>query len=1267
MVLRTLKARLTLTTTLLTAGLLAAGTVLAVGHLQRDLRQRVARRQRFLVATVAANLDANLRQRRTALAALAPLLSSDTLTHPARIDAFFQDHPDTRSLFGNRLFLFSSSGQLLAASSPPKMLGVDFSSLPIFHRTLQIRRPAISAPLQLLSDKGKPLLLVTAPVFTRGREVIAILAGIVNLQSRSMLGTLPRRIREGEPGIFHLQGPGWSLLLQERNTLSPHRQKAVPEPRNKNMVGEMIRTASRLHTKNWTLVLQLPTADALAPTKKIRRFFFLIVLPAELLLSWLLAWFIVARGTAPLTAFTCHVQELAGKRKKPFVPAAHQQDEIGLLAAAFNEMVAEINAQTESLQEITREVSQYTGDYFFRSLVIYLARELQVDYVVIGEMDKAGSQAVKTVAVWERDGLREDISYFLPDLPSFAGAVGDELARRIREELPSPSSINRLQVDGYMDVPLTDAEGKVIGLLYIMHSAPIPNPQEAETLLKLFAPRTSAELERRQVREVRDQSLSLLQATLESTADGIVVVDLEGRIISFNQRFLEIWHIPREVMEQGAIQIAQHYVLDQLVHPEEFLAGIQELSAHPEREGLDIIHCKDGRVYERVSRPQRIDKRIVGRVSSYHDLTEHRRALEQIRKLSLAVEQSPSTVVITDPRGTIEYVNPRFTEITGYTSQEAIGQNPRVLRGEDTSAEHFADLWATISAGRQWRGEFHNRRKDGSYYWESASISPIKDDAGNISHFIAIKEDISERKQDEEKLRQTLSLLQATLESTADGILVVDRQGRVTLHNKRYSRLSGLPEGGLVGTDHRSLLKQILPRIRNPQESMSEIEALYRHPEAEGTGLVRLKDGRTVERFSCPQRMGETIVGRVWSFRDITAQKDLEQQLSQAQKMEAVGQLAGGVAHDFNNLLTVINGYATLLARALKGDGDRQKDAEVILQAGERASSLTRQLLAFSRRQVLEPRVLQLNELIGNFQKMLRRLIREDIAIELALTETIGLVRADPGQLEQILLNLVVNARDAITGRGKIVISTGEAEFDEAFVQQHPGSQPGHYVMFAVTDSGSGMPAEVLEHIFEPFFTTKEQGRGTGLGLATVYGIVKQSAGYITVDSTPGQGSVFCVYLPLCPPEQEDNRWFSADDAGAAPVSCKGGRILLVEDQPEVLRLAFQTLTKEGFSVLQAASAEKARELFAAEKEMLDLLITDIVMPKVSGIELAAALHETNPRLPVLYMSGYSDLHDQKDFAPPQEQAFFLQKPFPPEGLLQKVREVLARSVQVKG
>jgi len=505
---------------------------------------------------------------------------------------------------------------------------------------------------------------------------------------------------------------------------------------------------------------------------------------------------------------------------------------------------------------------------------------------------------------------------------------------------------------------------------------------------------------------------------------------------------------------------------------------------------------------------------------------EELRASEQaLRKLYVAVEQSPAVIVITDAQGRIEFVNPRFTQVTGYTSDEAIGQNPRVLRG-DTNIEVHRELWATISAGRVWEGEFHNRRKDGTYFWEHATISPIRDASGEITHYMALKEDITEK-------------------------------------------------------------------------------------------------------------------------------RSLEQQLRQSQKMEAVGTLAGGIAHDFNNILTAIIGYSTLLQIEVKSSGKTQEYIDSLMALVERAANLTRGLLAFSRNQVMTPRMFNLNEVVTTITRLISRLIGENIVVETQLSAQPLSIMADCGQIEQVLMNLATNARDAMPAGGTLTIMTDTATLEPGNALLTDSCQPGTYALVSITDSGEGMDEATTARIFEPFFTTKEQGKGTGLGLSILYGIIKQHHGLVSVTSNPGRGTTFKVYLPFAAPADE-----TAVAKGAAPVIGGAETILLAEDDPMIRKVLKDVLEQFGYGVLEAVDGEEAVQIYRANASAISLAILDMIMPRKNGKEAYTAMAEIAPGMKTLFFSGYpADVIAQRSLLP--EGAEFLQKPVSPMDLLGRIRRVL--------
>jgi len=515
-----------------------------------------------------------------------------------------------------------------------------------------------------------------------------------------------------------------------------------------------------------------------------------------------------------------------------------------------------------------------------------------------------------------------------------------------------------------------------------------------------------------------------------------------------------------------------------------------------------------------------------------------------------------------------------------------------------------------------------------------------------------------ERSHAEADLRASEARLKAIIDAALDAVITMDGDGVVLSWSPQAERVFGWPASEAVGGKLSTTI--IPPRFREAHERglahfLGTGEGPVLNQRIEITGLRR--DGREipVELTITPVRLGGA-----WLFsaflRDISERKLLEAQLRQAQKMEAVGRLAGGIAHDFNNLLTAIIGYTDLaLADLREGDPMRQ-DMEEILRAAHRAAGLTRQLLAFSRQQVLAPRVLDLNEVVQTVDKMLGRLVGEDIELQSVLAPGLGHIKADPGQLEQVIVNLAVNARDAMPTGGKLTIETADVEMAETRGRDLTTVPAGRYVMLAITDSGTGMDEDTKARIFEPFFTTKEQGKGTGLGLATVYGIVKQSGGFIWVYSEPGHGTTFKIYLP---------RVEGAADALAPPVGTAAvprgtETVLIVEDEEAVRALAKTALARKGYRVLEAANGGEALLLCESERAPIHLLVTDVVMPGLGGADLAQRLAPLRSEMKVLFISGYTDRAAARH-GTMQPGAAYLEKPFSLDALARKVREVLDR------
>ncbi|TLY23306.1 MAG: response regulator [Nitrospirae bacterium] len=509
-----------------------------------------------------------------------------------------------------------------------------------------------------------------------------------------------------------------------------------------------------------------------------------------------------------------------------------------------------------------------------------------------------------------------------------------------------------------------------------------------------------------------------------------------------------------------------------------------------------------------------------------------------------------------------------------------------------------------------------------------------------------------ERRKAEEALRESEKRLQKILDNSPAIIFLKDTEGRYLYVNPQFGKLTVLtPEQILGKTD-----AEIFPPEQAAAFRANDLKVLQAGVALEFEEVARHQDElytSIVSKFPLRNTEGE-VYAICGIATDITERKSLEAQLRQSQKMEAIGRLAGGIAHDFNNMLTVINGFSELMLLSLPVGDPHRNTAEHIRQAGEKAATLTRHLLAFSRQQVLQPRVLDLNAVVANMDTMLKRMIAEDIDLLTILSPGSTPVKADPGQIQQILMNLVVNARDAMPDGGRLTIETADVVLDTDYARRHVGVSPGRYVMLAVSDNGCGMDKQTQARIFEPFFTTKEEGKGTGLGLSTVYGIVKQSGGNIWVYSEPGRGTTFRIYLPRIEGVAEAIVPGKAQE----PLPRGSETLLLVEDDAGVRKLAKTTLQTQGYTVLEAAQGEDAVRLSGQHEGLIHLMVTDMVMPEMSGRELAERLKPLRPNMKVLLTSGYTGKamlhHGELDPG-----MAFLQKPFTPQTLARKVREVL--------
>jgi PAS domain S-box-containing protein len=767
--------------------------------------------------------------------------------------------------------------------------------------------------------------------------------------------------------------------------------------------------------------------------------------------------------------------------------------------------------------------------------------------------------------------------------------------------------------------------------------------------------------ERKRVEEALRRSEEKYRDIFENIAGGIYRTTPEGRYIIINPAFAAIcgYASPEEMMEKVTDIPKQIYA-----NAEDRLRFQKRVDAEGQVKGFEVQFKTPTRGLVWVSIHSKALRDEQGNICYYdgtmEDITERKRAEEALRqseeRFRSVFHNAFVGMAIVNPEGHVVEANEPFCRFLGYSREELIGRHfTEFTHPEDMSID--SDLYAALLDDERLSYSIDKRyMRKGEVVWGRLSVSLIKDEAGQLENTIVVREDITERKRAEEALRGGEEKYRMLVENANEAIFVVQEE-RLKFVNRKVLEILGYtqeeitsrPFSDLIHPEDREMvLDNYLRRLRG--ETVPSTYAFRVIDKDRNTRWVELGAVK-IDWEGKPATLSFAT--------DITERKRaegemglLQEQFRYSQKMEAVGRLAGGVAHDFNNLLTVIRGYSELCLGKLEEADPLWRKVKGIQRASEQGARLTNQLLAFSRHQVMEMKVIDLNRLFKDLDRMLRRVIGEDIELVTTLAEDLGGIKGDLGQMEQVTMNLAVNARDAMPKGGKLTIEAKNVELDDVFFGSHAGGEPGRYVMFSVSDTGFGMTPEVKEHIFEPFFTTKEKGKGTGLGLSTVYGIVKQSGGEITVESEVGKGSVFRIYLPLVEGVMEDQK---GEEQGAW-----GGKetVLVVEDDENVRRLAAEVLEEQGYRVLEASGGEEALQIMEGYGGRVDLILTDVVMPGMSGRELGKRSVERWGMVKVLYMSGFFD-EERVPLNVLEEGMNYIQKPFTIDMLTRKVREVL--------
>ena len=764
---------------------------------------------------------------------------------------------------------------------------------------------------------------------------------------------------------------------------------------------------------------------------------------------------------------------------------------------------------------------------------------------------------------------------------------------------------------------------------------------------------------------------------IESSISAIGFGDLQGRLTYVNPPFLRMWGyedlsdvLGRHASEfAGSEQVASEVIASILEHG----AWVGEVVAKRKNGEPFIVEMTSSLVRDAAGSP-------IGMMASFIDITERRRTEAALReseeKYRSLVEAAQDVIFTADAVGRYLYVNPAAAAMLGTTPEHVIGRTVDELFPPDVAQRYRAGVQQVFETGKALVAE-NKSEINGQILWFSSILQPVRDQQGNIKVVQAVVRDITNLKRAEEALRESEERLRQVIRVSNIGIFDHDHGAQTIYRSPQMQHILDLdPEEPLSGNDFQAVrggqpagLKSIHPDDRERiaaaiERAHSEGDGLYdvefRTLRRDGTiGWVAVRSQTFFEVDGDVRRPSRTI----GAAQDITAEIEAEQeraklqaQLIQAQKMESVGRLAGGVAHDFNNMLNVILGHAELALGRVDPSRPVHSDLVQIQSAAQRSADLTRQLLAFGRKQTVAPKVLNLNEVAAGALNMLRRLIGENINLIWSPGPDLWPVRIDPGQVDQILANLSANARDAIAGVGQITMRTENVVLDAAYCARHPGFSPGQHVMLEIADNGHGMDQETIAHIFEPFYTTKREGQGTGLGLSTVYGIVKQNDGFIHVESALGLGATVKIFLPRVTGEA-----IEVGTSGSVGAPRSGTEtILLVEDEPMVLRFTKTLLERLGYRVWPAAAPSEAIRLVKEHDGRIDLLVTDVVMPEMNGRDLAARLISLYPHIKCLFVSGYpADTFSAAGVLDPE--VHFLQKPFSAKDLAAKVREAIGR------
>ena len=1147
---------------------LALACILFATHflLQNYIKNSISSQQFQVVSFLADDIDNKITEHHKTLSLIAAKISPSTLSNPQKTLSYLQEQNEHLTTFDNGMFIFDAQGRIVAELPLGlERAGTDFSYRDYFKQTVLTRKPVLSEPYISSQNHHPAAIMFTSPIFNQAGELIGVIGGSINLTRFAFTEKLSQ-VKLSKGAYLYLFNT--DRMLISHPDAGRIMKKDVPPGANRlfdraingfNGTGETVNSRGlhtlssfkHLATKNWIIAANYPLAEAYAPVYKLR-ILFLILLPLLSILSFFFIRHYLRRFTDPIEALTKHVKGLAQADGNERIFPESGDDEIATLARSFNNLVMEIDRKNEEL--VKRE-------HKFR-----LFFDRSSDAIFIVSMEGLIIEANQVAS--QRYGLTYSELIGLPvselDTPEHLPLISERILK-IRENghytfMTDHRRKNHSPLTVEVSASLIDYEGSN-AILAVARD--LTERRRADTLmhrqneyLKTLHETTLGLISRLDVSSLLETIVTRAGALVGTEHCFVYLKNSDGTAMNmvFQSGIYNTFHhhpiIPGQGIAGRVWSSGEAFCVDNYSHWEgrlhdtdrdilHAMAGVP-LKADNEVIGvLGLAFIKESAVFDNehmvlLSQFGELASLALDNARLYDaaqkEIAERTKAEEQLRKLSYAVEQSPVSIVITDVNGNIEYANRHFTVLTGYSQEELLGQNPRILKSGLTTQAEYKSMWDTILAGQEWRGELQNIKKNGDIYWELALISPIRDSNLTITHFMAIKEDITERKK-------------------------------------------------------------------------------------------------------------------------------MEGQLRHSQKMEAVGQLAGGIAHDFNNILTAIIGYTTILQLKIPEDSPLRATTDNILVSAERGASLTQGLLAFSRKTVSNPGRIDLNGILTRVDKLLMRLIGEDIRLTTLPSEQPLPVLADSMQIEQVLMNLATNARDAILDGGEITIKTEMVDLDSHFIAAHGFGNSGKFALLTVSDSGHGMEPDIVKHIFEPFFTTKETGKGTGLGLSIVYGIIKKHNGYILCHSLPGIGTIFHIYLPLAESIEE------AEPEKVEKTTFQSGSetILLAEDDDSTRALTRELLQEFGYTIIEASDGVQALEQFQGHQSKIRLVILDALMPRMKGMEAYREMRKITSETNVVICSGYTpdimEGHSEHD-----KNLHFIAKPFMPKELLMKIREVLGHA-----